>query len=401
MQAEQPKHDVCVVGGCGHVGLPLAMCFAKEGKSVVILDINEEAIAKVASGEMPFMENDAEDLLKEVVSSGRLGVSSDPEVITRSDNVVLIMGTPVDAHLNPAFSVIIKAVRKYLPYFRDGQLIVLRSTVYPGTSKKIEKLFRDAGLSVDVAFCPERIVEGHALRETYELPQIVSGFSHRGVQKARALFSVFGDDVIELAPMEAELAKLYTNVWRYMKFAVANQFYMIATDHGLDYYKIREAMTHNYPRAQDLPKAGFAAGPCLFKDTMQLAAFSNNSFFLGHAGMLVNEGLPGYVINRLSARYPLQTMVVGILGMAFKGNSDDPRESLAYKLRRMLEIECREVLISDPYVMDERVVSAEELIARCDLLVVGAPHDVYRDLDLGNKTVIDIWDFFGNGGFVG
>lgn len=397
MQIDQPKYDLCVIGGCGHVGLPLAICFAREGKSVIILDINEEAMAKVASGQMPFMEDGAEDLLKQVISSGKLSVSGDPAVITQSDAVVLIMGTPVDEHLNPAFSVIIRAVRKYLQYFRNGQLIVLRSTVYPGTSKRVEELFRNAGLSVDVVFCPERIVEGHAIKEIYELPQIVSGFSPQGVEKARALFSVFGNDIVELTPMEAELAKLYTNVWRYMKFAVANQFYMIATDHGLDYYRIRDAIRYKYPRAADLPTAGFAAGPCLFKDTMQLAAFSNNSFFLGHAGMLVNEGLPGYLINLLKGKYPLQNMTVGILGMAFKGNSDDPRESLAYKLRRMLEIECREVLISDPYVKDERIITAEELVARCDMVILGAPHDVYRDLDLKNKIVIDIWNFFGRG----
>lgn len=398
---EKPTYDICVVGGCGHVGLPLAMCFAKEGKSVVILDINQESMAKVSSGVMPFMEQDAESLLKEVIDSGNLVVSESPEVISDSSAVVLIMGTPVDSHLNPEFSVIIRAVKKYLSYFRDGQLIVLRSTVYPGTSKKIEKMFRDVGLSVDVTFCPERIVEGQALQETYQLPQIVSGFSKRGVEKVRQLFSVFGNDVVELSPMEAELAKLFTNVWRYMKFAVANQFFTIANDHGLDYHKIRGVMMHKYPRAGDLPKAGFAAGPCLFKDTMQLAAFSNNSFFLGHAAMLVNEGLPAYVVNCLKSRHPLQSMTVGILGMAFKGNSDDPRESLAYKLRRTLEIECKEVLITDPYVKDARIVPVEEVIAKSDLLLIGAPHDVYRDLDLENKRVVDIWDFAFNSGVIG
>ncbi|OFX13144.1 MAG: nucleotide sugar dehydrogenase [Armatimonadetes bacterium RBG_16_58_9] len=395
------RYDICVVGGCGHVGLPLAICFAKEGKRVVILDINEDAMAMVSRGEMPFMEEGAGELLKEAVASGNLTVSAAPEVISESAAVVLIMGTPVDAHLNPAFSVIIKAVQKYISYFRDGQLIVLRSTVYPGTSKRIDKLLRDAGLSVDVVFCPERIVEGHAVREIYELPQIVSAFSRRGLNKAKDLFAVFRNDAVELNPTEAELAKLFTNVWRYMKFAIANQFYSIANDHGLDFYEILRAITHNYPRAADIPKAGFAAGPCLFKDTMQLAAYSNNSFFLGHSAMLINEGFPAYVISRLKRRYPLQTMTVGILGIAFKADSDDKRESLAYKLRRMLEIECREVLVTDPYVKDERILPVEEVVARSDMLIVGAPHSVYKGLEVENKTVIDIWNFFGKGALIG
>lgn len=397
---EPYKYDVCVVGGCGHVGLPLAIFFAKEGKNVAILDINEEAMAKVQSGEMPFMEESAEDLLKEAISSGRLCVSSEPEVISNSEAVVFIMGTPVDGHLNPAFSVIIRALKKYLPFFRDGQLIVLRSTVYPGTTKKIDKLFRDAKLTLDVAFCPERILEGHALKETYQHPQIISAFNRQAMQKARDLFTLFGKDVVELSPMEAELAKLFTNVWRYMKFAVANQFFTIANDHGLDYYKIREAMRKDYPRAQDLPTAGFAAGPCLFKDTMQLAAFSNNSFFLGHAAMLVNEGLPAYVVDCMKREYPLSTMTVGILGMAFKANSDDNRESLSYKLRRILEIECQEVLITDPFVKDDRIRPVEEVIVRSDILIMAAPHDAYASLDLDNKRVIDIWNVLGNGGCI-
>ncbi len=201
-------------------------------------------------------------------------------------------------------------------------------------------------------------------------------------------------------PIEAELAKLFTNTWRYIKFAISNQFYTIANDHGLDFYKIHQAITQNYPRAKDFPKAGFAAGPCLFKDTMQLASFSNNSFFLGHAAMLVNEGLPAYIVRCLRQRYKLQDMVVGILGMAFKGNSDDPRESLAYKLRKILEIECKEVLITDSYVHDERIRDLNYVVEKSDILVLGAPHDDYKELNLQNKHVVDIWNFFGRGGII-
>ena len=387
------KYDICVIGGCGHVGLPLAIAFASEQYRVSVLDINKEVMEKVASGEMPFREDGAEDILKDVIKSGMLTVSSDPSVISESNAVVIVMGTPVESHLNPDLSVIIKALQRYMIYFRDGQLIILRSTLYPGTSEKINLLFADYGLNLDVVFCPERILEGKALKEFYNLPQIVSGFSAKGIERAKDIFSVFQSDILVLSPMEAELAKLFTNTWRYIKFAIANQFYMIASDHNLDYYKIREAMTFNYPRASDLPSAGFAAGPCLFKDTMQLSAFSDNNFFLGHAAMLINEGLPSYIVSDLRRQYVLNDTTVGILGMAFKAESDDKRESLSYKLKNLLQLECKNVLITDPYVDDTRNMLVLDVIDKSDVLIIGANHAVYKDMDFKGKQVIDIWNY--------
>lgn len=391
------KYDVCIVGGCGHVGLPLALCFAKEGKQVAILDINPEAVDLVASGRMPFREDGADEILRQVLDAKRLHPSTDANVVSESDAVVLILGTPIDEHLNPSFSVIARSVKQCMPYLRDGQLVVLRSTVYPGTTEKIDRMIKEAGISVDVTFCPERILEGHAIEETHKLPQIISGFSPEGVRRVKDLFSAFTDDFVEVTLLEAELAKIYSNVWRYISFAVANEFYSIANDHNADYYRIREAMTHNYPRAKDLPRAGFAAGPCLFKDTMQLSTFADNRFFLGHAAMLINEGQPGYLVSKLKEKYPLSDMVVGILGMAFKGDSDDPRESLSYKLKKILASEAKEVLTADPYVKDDRLKSVEYVADQSDLLILATPHKVYKDLDLKGKPVVDIWNFFGRG----
>jgi UDP-N-acetyl-D-mannosaminuronic acid dehydrogenase len=215
--------------------------------------------------------------------------------------------------------------------------------------------------------------------------------------RAAALFSRLTDELVFVTPEEAELAKLFTNTWRYIKFATANQFYMMANDRGLDFERIRTAITLGYPRASDMPGAGFAAGPCLFKDTMQLAAFSNNTFGLGHAAMLINEGLPLYLVDRAERQYDLQEMTVGILGMAFKGGSDDIRESLSYKLRRILQFKAREVLTTDPKVtVDDRLLPLDEVLRRCDLLIVGAPHEEYRGLTT-DKPVIDVWNVLGNG----
>src|SRR5205085_9968229 len=197
---------------------------------------------------------------------------------------------------------------------------------------------------VELAFCPERIAEGLAMTELHSLPQIISSFSAEGVARARKLFELLTHDIVVLSPEEAELAKLFTNVWRYIKFAAANQFYMMANDRGLDFERIRQGLAQDYPRAQDMPRAGFAAGPCLFKDTMQLAAFNNNNFVLGHASMMVNEGLPLYVVARVEKQYDLASLTVGILGMAFKAESDDIRSSLSYKLKRILRFKAAAVL---------------------------------------------------------
>jgi UDP-N-acetyl-D-mannosaminuronic acid dehydrogenase len=266
----------------------------------------------------------------------------------------------------------------------------LRSTVYPGVTAMVERLVERLGLDVDVVFCPERIAEGKAMVELRELPQIVASRSDRGRERATKLFRSLCDEVVYLEPEEAELAKLFTNTWRYIKFATANQLYMMANDFGLDYERIRSAVTHNYPRAADLPGAGFAAGPCLFKDTMQLAAFNNNNFHLGQAAVSINEGLPLYVVAQLEQHHDLSTMTVGILGMSFKAESDDTRSSLSYKLKRILRFKAARVLTTDPFVHDDPdLVPLADVVRDADLLVVGTPHSEYRAIRT-DTPVVDI-----------
>jgi UDP-N-acetyl-D-mannosaminuronic acid dehydrogenase len=183
-----------------------------------------------------------------------------------------------------------------------------------------------------------------------------------------------------------------------MKFAVANQFFMIADQAGVDYTNVLRAIREDYPRATDLPGPGFAAGPCLFKDTMQLAAYTSDHFPLGQAAMQVNEGLPAYIVSALERRYGgLAGKCVGILGMAFKAESDDPRASLSYKLRKLLRWAGARVIATDPYVKDDRLVSLETVLADSEILVLGAPHKQYRGLRVGGKDVVDVWGAMGNG----
>lgn len=391
--------NVAVVGGCGHVGLPLAIAFANAGLSVVSYDINQRSVDRVNSGEMPFDEPGAPERLASSLSDGSFVASTDPACIAEVEHVVVVVGTPVDEHLNPDPQAVSRAVAELESHLRDGQHLVLRSTVYPGVTRLIESLVSGFGVAIDVSFCPERIAEGKAFTELYELPQVVSGTTAAAAKRAAELFGVLTDRIIEVSPEEAELTKLFTNTWRYIKFAAANQFYMIANDHGLDFERIREAITTDYPRAKDLPGAGFAAGPCLFKDTMQLAAFNNNNFTLGHSAMMVNEGLPLYLVERMERRFDLRSSTVGILGMAFKGDSDDIRSSLSYKLRRILRFKAAGVLCTDPFVSREHdpdLVPLEEVLGAADILVIGAPHSTYRGLKPRQPTV-DVWNILGGG----
>jgi UDP-N-acetyl-D-mannosaminuronic acid dehydrogenase len=388
--------DVVVIGGCGRVGLPLGVALASRGLSVTLYDINAAAVDVVNTGRMPFAEEGAADPLAAAVAEGRLRATTAPDSVGTAENVIVIVGTPVDGHLNPDLAAVPAAIERCAEHLRDGQLIVLRSTVHPGVTALTERMLDRLGKRVDVAFCPERIAEGRAMTELFDLPQLVAARTESAGDRAEKLFRVLTDQVVRLAPEEAELAKLFTNTWRYIKFAAANQFWMMCNDFGLDYETVRHAIRYDYPRAADLPGAGFAAGPCLLKDTMQLAAFNNNNFVLGHSAMLINEGLPLYLVSKLEERYPLAQMSVGILGMAFKAGSDDTRESLSYKLRKILQMRARETLCADPYVTDDRLVPQEQVLARADLIVIGVPHPEYRDL-VTDKPVADLWGITGRG----
>jgi UDP-N-acetyl-D-mannosaminuronic acid dehydrogenase len=375
----------------------LGIAFASRGRSVALYDLDTAAVELVKGGRMPFREQGADQLLPNVLASGRLTATTDPHVVGTAENVIVVVGTPVDRHLSPDIGAVMRALEPNINHFVDGQLLVLRSTVYPGVTRMVAKRLRDLGKILHVAFCPERIAEGQALEEFSSLPQIVSGHNAEAVDRAASLFRTLTHDIVELTLEEAELAKLFTNAWRYIKFATANQFFMIANDCGLDFERIRHAITHDYPRAADMPGPGFAAGPCLFKDTMQIAALNENRFTLGNASVMINEGLPLYVISQIERRYDLSVMSVGIMGMAFKGGSDDVRSSLSYKLKRILSLKARRVLCTDPHVTtDSQLLPLKTVLSESDLLVVAAPHTEYKDLDI-TVPAIDLFNVLGRG----
>ncbi len=341
---------------------------------------------------MPFLEEGGDELLREVLPTGQLSFTDDPAGVSGVPIVVITIGTPIDEFHNPMVQVVTRCVDELLPFLADGQTIILRSTVFPGVTEHVDRHLRKSGKRIGVAFCPERVVQGEAVRELQTLPQIVSGMTPEAEETAARLFSTIAPKVVRMLPKEAEFAKLISNAYRYIQFAAANQFYTMVEAAGLDYARLLRGLKEDYPRVHSLAGPGFAAGPCLMKDTMQLVAFDHQRFSLGSAAMMVNEGLPHFIVERIRQRRDLSTAKVGILGMAFKADSDDIRESLSYKLGKILRFHGATVLYSDEFAHDPTFISKERLVAESDVVIVGVPHAAYRSLEVPPRVeVVDLW----------
>lgn len=384
--------DITVVGGGGHVGIPLVLALAEAGLRVNVNDLNQDTLDTLRAGRLPYIEDGAQSVLTKALAGKRLVFTNAPDGISTGGPVIITIGTPIDEFLNPVRRVVQNCLDGMLPRLADGQLLILRSTVFPGTTDWIASYLESKGRKLQVAFCPERVVQGFGLKELRAMPQIVSGCTPEAERGAAELFERITPEVVVVSPQEAEFAKLFSNAYRYIEFAATNEFYLVAKSAGVDYQRVMTAMKHNYPRLKSMPRPGFAAGPCLVKDTMQLSAFARNQFGLGHAALLINEGLVLHVVDDLKRRYDLPKTTIGLLGMAFKAESDDTRASLSYKFKNVLAGQARAVLTTDPFVTtDSELKPLDEVIAKSDLLILCAPHAAYKQADFKGKPVFDVW----------
>ncbi len=391
-EKREGAYDVCVVGGAGHVGAPLSIVLASKGFRTLIYDRQPAAIDVLRAGRLPFIEDGGESLLKKVLPTGLLDFTSDRNDLRKVETVILSIGTPIDEFHNPARDVVSRCVEEILPFLDSARLIVLRSTVSPGTTAELDRFLKRLGREIAVAFCPERVVQGMAVKEIQSMAQIISGTTPEAEKMAAEIFGKIAPKLVRMQPMEAEFAKLICNTYRYIQFAATNQFYMMVESAGCDYHAVMKGVKEEYPRMRDFPGPGLAAGPCLHKDTLQLAAVAHNQFELGHAAIHVNEGLPAFLVSRIQQRYPLDRLWIGILGMAFKAESDDTRSSLSYKLKKLFRYAAAGVLCTDPYVQsDPDLHPLEEVLQRSDLLVIATPHAIYGTIET-DKPVIDIWN---------
>ena len=383
------KYDVCVVGGLGHIGAPLSIMFANKGMKVLICDPNKAAWETIKTGNLPFLETGHEPLLKNALENGNLFYTPYFEEIRQAKALIITIGTPIDEFHNPKINEIVKCLDE-LPITSE-HLLILRSTLFPGTTDYVARHLKEKGIEPLIAFCPERIVQGEAIVEMQKLPQIISGTTEEAEVAATKLFGLIAPKVVYMKTMEAEFAKLFANAYRYIQFAATNQFYEMVTSAGLDYNNILEGAKQDYPRLRDLPRPGFAGGPCLYKDTLQLCAFTEGRFGLGQAAIQANEGLPAFIVDQLEKKHDLKTKTVGLLGMAFKANSDDARTSLSYKLKKILTFKAKAVLTTDPLVQDKTLLPIDKVIDDADIIIVCVPHDAYSNLDMRGKEVVNVW----------
>ena len=386
---------ITVIGGAGHIGLPLSVLFANSGIYVNCYDKNELLINKCKKGIFPYKEKFGSFNLKKSIKNKKINfISKADSCINRSD-IIITIGTPVDEFMNPVNDLIYKCIDEIIPFISKNSLIILRSTVYPGTTDMVQKYVDRFKKNLKVVYCLERVVQGKTFEEIKTLPQVIATNSTLARKRVTKLFKKVTNKFVYCKPKVAEFSKLYSNAYRYIQFGIANQFYMLSENAGEDFHEIHKVMINGYPRAGSLPTSGFAAGPCLFKDTMQLLSFAQNNFGLGYHAMLVNEGLVLHIIRKIKKIKNLKNMNVGLLGMAFKAESDDIRTSLSYKLKKQLNGFCKSVITSDPYVqVDENIISLNSLLKKSDVIVLCTPHKVYKKLKLNNKILIDVWGFY-------
>ena len=275
-------------------------------------------------------------------------------------------------------------------FLKKDQIIIIRSSIYPGICNKIYRIIKSK--CKNLSYCPERIVQGKAISELSKLPQLVSGENKKAILESSKLFRKVCKKIIYTKVIEAELVKLFSNAYRYINFSISNQFYMICQNQNLDFFKIRDIMKDGYLRNSSIPMSGFTAGPCLLKDTMQLSSFYNHKFLLGHSAMSINEGIPKFIINKLEKKFNLKKKTVGVLGLAFKSETDDIRDSLSIKLLQLLKSKKVKTLQSDEYFKTKENIDKIDLIKKSDIIIVSTPHKAYKKLKIGkNKILVDIW----------
>lgn len=400
------KCTVSVIG-IGRVGLPFSLYIADKGNKVFGIGRSESKIEKIKEGKMPFKEEGG-DLLKKYVNKTFIPTTS-YDFIKSSDIIILTLGTPIDSNMNPVLDQINEAVVKSLPFLKKGHLIILRSTVSPQTTAyvkdKIELSTKfKVGKDIFLAYCPERIAEGFAISETKTIPQIIGGVDLNSTKKAEKFFTDLKIKCILTDSTSAELAKLFTNMYRYINFAISNEFMVIAQNYNKNIHEIVNLVNYGYKR-NGLALPGLSAGPCLFKDGFFL--INDNPYLdLITASWKVNESLPLFLIQQLKKETSLKNKKVLILGLAFKPDVDDTRESLSFKIIKALEREHARIMLHDPYIKEypkrEIEKDLDKALHESDVVIIATKHTTY----LKNKNKIveklkntsyisDVWNIFG------
>jgi UDP-N-acetyl-D-mannosaminuronic acid dehydrogenase len=400
------RYDVAIIG-CGRVGLPLALAFADAGLRTIGIDNDQSRLDAVRQVRMPFEEPGAMEVLARTSAAGTIAWSDRVTDAAQARSIVITLGTPSFSHIEIDLSAIRSVLDDLMGVLAPEHLLVLRSTIAPGTTEFVAGYIEQqrglvAGEDLFVAHVPERIAAGRFFEEIGTLPCIVGGVGERSAAAAQALFSALGAPLVHTSAIEAELAKIWTNILRYATFALPNRLMVECDRYGANVFEVIDLINRDYPRG-GIALPGMTAGTCLRKDF----AFSEERS--DGAGMLlaasrVNETVPLFLVDGLVKRLgTLRGRKVAVLGLAFKADTDDERDSLSHKLIRLLERELADVAVHDPLV-DTPTASFADAVLDADAVVVATNHSVFRgagvlraiaDSAKAGAIVADPWNTFG------
>jgi UDP-N-acetyl-D-mannosaminuronic acid dehydrogenase len=401
-----PSRSVSVIG-LGRVGLPLALSFADRGLAVVGVDTDVAQLDSIRAGRMPFTEAGTQELLERVLADGRLELSDRAADAAQADNIVITIGTPSFSHLESDLRQVRAALDDLLPLLRSGHALILRSTIAPGTTDFVAGYLEKrrglrVGEDVFVAHAPERIAAGRFLEEISTLPCIVGGVDETSTERAAALFSVFGAPIVNTTPVQAELAKIWTNILRYTTFALPNLLMMDCERYGANVFDVIDLINRDYPRG-GIAMPGLTAGSCLRKDFVFSEERSNSPGML-LAVSRVNEAVPLFLVEGIKRRIgELDSRKVAVLGLTFKRDTDDERDSLSPKLIRLLERELADVAICDPHASTPTQPLADA-VRGAGVVIVATNHSAFEGPDalrtiIAGATedclVVDPWNALG------
>ena len=400
--------SVAVIG-LGRVGLPLALCFADRGLRVLGVDHDKTVLASIRAGRMPFNETGTKQLLDRVIAGGRLELAERAADAARADDIVITIGTPSFSHIESDLRQVRAAVDDLLPMLRPGHALILRSTIAPGTTDFVAGYVEKrrglrVGEDVFVAHAPERIAAGRFIEEISTLPCIIGGVDEASTERAANTFSVFGAPIVRTTPVQAELAKIWTNILRYTTFALPNLLMMDCERYGANVFDVIDLINRDYPRG-GIARPGMTAGTCLRKDF----AFSEERS--AAPGMLlavsrVNESVPLFLVEGIKRRVgSLASRKVAVLGLTFKRDTDDERDSLSHKLIRLLERDLADVAVCDPHAPSP-TQPLDQTVQDADVVIIATNHSAFEGPDVraeivartsGECLLVDPWDALGTG----
>ena len=400
------ERSVSVIG-LGRVGLPLALCFADRGLRVLGVDHDQTILDSLRAGQVPFKEAGTQELLDRVSQTGRLELADRAADAAQTDDIVITIGTPSFSHLESDLRQVRAAVDDLLPLLRAGHGLILRSTIAPGTTEFVAHYIEKrrglrVGEDVFVAHAPERIAAGRFLREISTLPCIIGGVGEASTEHAAATFSVFGAPIVKTTPVQAELAKIWTNILRYTTFALPNLLMMDCERYDANVFEVIDLINHDYPRG-GIAMPGLTAGTCLRKDFVFSEERSNSPGML-LAVSRVNEAVPLFLVEGVKRRLgDLSARKVAVLGLTFKRDTDDERDSLSPKLVRLLERELADVAVCDPHASTPTQPLADA-VRGADVVVIATNHSEFEGPDAlkaivtgaaEDCLVVDPWNALG------